>query len=105
MAYAKVALDELKEESDSGKLDIAAPAARSHIQVSSRFASIGLGAVIILAGAVWWFNRSRATVPAKAPTLVRLTSDSGLTTDPALSPAGKQSPMPSAGAAAAIPDV
>jgi len=88
MDDVKVALDELKEESDSGKLE-AAPSKRPHIQVSPRFASIALVAAIILAGAVWWFAQSRATVPTKTPTLVRLTSDSGLTANPALSPDGK----------------
>ena len=39
------------------------------------------------AGVAWWFTRSTHTVPA--PILTRLTSDSGLTTDPALSPDGK----------------
>ena len=45
--------------------------------------------MLATAGAAWWFSRPRATVPDKEPALVRLTSDSGLTTDPALSPEGK----------------
>jgi hypothetical protein len=56
---------------------------------------MALVAGAILAGAVWWFTRSHASTPANSPNLVRLTSDSGLTTEPALSPDGKLLAYPS----------
>jgi eukaryotic-like serine/threonine-protein kinase len=91
MADVKVALEELKEESESGKLEAGVPAltARPGFNVSPRLAAAMLSVLIVAAGAVWWFTRSRPTPPAKTPNLVRLTSDSGLTTDPALSLDGK----------------
>jgi Tol biopolymer transport system component/tRNA A-37 threonylcarbamoyl transferase component Bud32 len=91
MADLKVALEELKEESESGKLEIGVPAptARPGFFTSPRLAAAALGVIIIAAGAALWLNRPKATVPAKTSALVRLTSDSGLTTDPALSPDGK----------------
>ena len=87
MADAKVALEELKEDSESGKLEAAAPAARSKSPRLAAVALIALPILLAAAGAAWWLNRSKA--PAPAPALVRLTADSGLTTDPALSPDGK----------------
>jgi len=54
----------------------------------------GASAAVMLAGAAalatWWFMSSRRTggTPPEAP-MMRLTSDSGLTTDPAVSPDGK----------------
>ncbi len=89
MDDVKVALEELKEESESGNLETAVPLARLRIKRSPRSAAVALAALIILAGTTWWFTRSPAALPAKAPNLGRLTSDSGLTTDPALSPDGK----------------
>jgi serine/threonine protein kinase len=91
MADVKVALEELKEESESGKLELGAPpiTTRPGLTVSPRLAVVTLSVLIVAAGAVWWFTRSRPPAPAKTPNLVRLTSDSGLTTDPALSLDGK----------------
>jgi eukaryotic-like serine/threonine-protein kinase len=56
----------------------------------SRFIAVALAGLAIVgatAGLTWWLTRQHA--PNAAPTLTRLTSDSGLTTDPALSPDGK----------------
>jgi eukaryotic-like serine/threonine-protein kinase len=91
MADVKVALEELKEESESGKLEagILPTTKRPGFTVSPRLAAVMLSVMILAAGAVWWFTRSRPTATGKTPNLVRLTSDSGLTTDPALSPDGK----------------
>ena len=47
-------------------------------------ALISLAATVAL---TWWL--ARPSPPPPAPTFTRLTSDSGLTTDPALSPDGK----------------
>ncbi len=86
MDDVKLALEELKEESDSGKLRPATSApARPRVSVP-----LAVGLVVALlaaAGIAWWLTR--APRPASAPTLTRLTWDSGLTTDPALSPDGK----------------
>jgi Tol biopolymer transport system component len=83
MGDVKLALEELKEESQSGKLRPAPP----RVQIS-RWA---VSAVILLAagvaGGIWW--QARAPQAAPVPTLTRLTSDAGLTTDPSLSPDGK----------------
>jgi Tol biopolymer transport system component len=87
MSDLKVALEELKEESESGKLDSAA-LSRPTATKLRRYLVPSL-AVLLLAAGAWWLSRAKATAPRSAPTLVRLTSDSGLTTDPALSPDGK----------------
>src|SRR5438093_683535 len=47
----------------------------------------GFGLLGATVGLTWWLTRRAA--PTTAPILTRLTSDSGLTTDPALSPDGK----------------
>jgi len=51
--------------------------------------TIGLGVVLVIAsvGVTWWLMKS--SPPAPKHILTRLTSDTGLTTDPALSPDGK----------------
>ena len=86
MADLRVALEELKEESDSGKLTPAQPVlavARRKWLVSGLSA-----ALILLAGAggwLWWHSK-----PAKTTVrpLTRLTFN-GVSTNPAISPDGK----------------
>jgi Tol biopolymer transport system component len=89
MVDLKVALVELKEESDSGRLvsgfaPAAAPAKRRLVWVAPASALLALAIAGLLAWRTW---------PRKAPVtgliLTRLTTDSGLTSDPALSPDGK----------------
>ena len=55
----------------------------------SRLATVTVGVILLgaTAGLTWWLTRPAPQAPA--PTFKRLTSDSGLTTDPALSPDGK----------------
>jgi serine/threonine protein kinase len=89
MADVKVALEELKEESDSGRLETAVEATHPRSATSTRLAGIALSVTIVAAGTGLWLSRRGATPPLKTPALIRLTSDSGLTTDPALSPDGK----------------
>jgi Tol biopolymer transport system component/predicted Ser/Thr protein kinase len=86
MADVKVALEELKEESESGKLE-AAPAAPRALSRRPAWALIVFPLFLVSIGAAWWLTRPKTAAPS--PALVRLTADSGLTTDPALSPDGK----------------
>jgi eukaryotic-like serine/threonine-protein kinase len=84
MDDVKLVLEELKEDSDSGKLRAAA---RPRPRVSAGVVAAFVLLVSAVAGIMWWLMRSPR--PAPAPTLTRLTWDSGLTTDPAFSADGK----------------
>jgi eukaryotic-like serine/threonine-protein kinase len=79
-------LKRLKRETDSGQAVVMAPVYARRLQMRWIFAMLAVVAAAGL-GVVWWLMRSPK--PASVPTLTRLTSDSGLTTDPALSPDGK----------------
>jgi Tol biopolymer transport system component/predicted Ser/Thr protein kinase len=85
MEEVRLALEELKEESESGKLTaaVAAPGKPRRRWAMALAAAAGLTMVV----ALWWFRRPQA-LPT-GPVLTRLTSDAGLTTEPALSPDGK----------------
>jgi eukaryotic-like serine/threonine-protein kinase len=91
MDDVKVALEELKEDSESGKLEVGSlgQAPPAGLSISRRLAVAAFSMIVVGAGAAWWLNRPKATAPGTVPPLVRLTSDYGLTTDPALSPDGK----------------
>jgi serine/threonine protein kinase len=85
MADLKVALEELKEESDSGNL--LAPATMVPAR-GPKWRVIGLSAAALIlaaAGAFWWYPRP--SKPAER-TLTRLTSN-GSSFSPAISPDGK----------------
>jgi Tol biopolymer transport system component/predicted Ser/Thr protein kinase len=86
MIDVKLALEDLKEESDSGKL-LAAAAPRRRRRVVP-WAISGLMVVVLAAASValWLMRRPK---PLGAPLLMQLTTDTGLTTDPALSPDGR----------------
>ena len=85
----KVELEELKEESDSGTLSAAqapAMALRGDRKLWGAVAAV-LAVSLGAGGAYLWTHRAP---PAKRPPVIRrLTSDSGLTTLPAISPDGK----------------
>ncbi|MBP1598934.1 MAG: serine/threonine protein kinase [Acidobacteria bacterium] len=82
----KVALQELKEESDSGELTQTAPLARSRRRTLVRF---GVGAaLLILIIASLWFYRSRPSAPAAQLRAVPLTANGGDETCPSFSPDG-----------------
>jgi Tol biopolymer transport system component/DNA-binding winged helix-turn-helix (wHTH) protein len=68
------------------KAPVAAPASPRRWRLVM---TIGLGVVLVIAsvGVTWWLMKS--SPPAPKHILTRLTSDTGLTTDPALSPDGK----------------
>ena len=85
MADLKVALEELKEESESGKLTPARPAAGP----SRSWLAISLSVVVVLlaAAAGWFWWRSRPVKTAQRA-LTHLTSN-GVSFSPAISPDGK----------------
>src|SRR5579864_841326 len=85
-ADLKVALEELKEESDSGKLTPSTSAAQSN---NRTWIAVGLsGALVVLsviAGWLWWHSKPGNTAVRQ---LTRLTSN-GVSFSPAISPDGK----------------
>jgi hypothetical protein len=85
----KVALEELKEESDSGKLLSAPSVAAQRARRWLLPAVIATALVLVGAALGIGLLLRRPQPPAQGPVLTRLTFDSGLTTDPALSPDGK----------------
>ena len=87
MDDVKVALEEIKEESESGRLAVTAAAARPR---RSPLVYAALALVLLIAAAALWF-RSRSAPPAAAPglSLRQLTQDAGFTGYPAISPDGK----------------
>ncbi len=86
MADLKVALEELKEESDSGKLSASAPMAPHRKSRTWLVAAAALVLVVTIAAAVWWFSHKPAT---PAFEIERLTFEPGLVAFPAISPDGK----------------
>lgn len=91
VADLKVALQELKEDSDSGRLMTSvgpAPADGTRRRVwPVAFAGIGVLTAIAAAAGWYWFGRPSAA--PKPPALTRLTFDTGMTRDPAISRDGK----------------
>ncbi len=85
MGDVKLALQELMEESASGKLTAAPPKRRGHAAVLWIAAAFLL--VATLAAVAWWTLRPRAL--RQGVELARVTADEGLTAFPALSRDGK----------------
>ncbi len=85
MMDVKVALEELREESESGRP--ALPATRGAPRVRPAAIGAAMALVAATAGVTWWLTRPSGSV--RTPVLTQLTFDSGLTTDPALSPDSK----------------
>jgi serine/threonine protein kinase len=85
MADLKVALEELKDESESGRLGAFSPEIRA--RSPWRALPIGALALVVIAVAVMWsWPRLR---PAAPPSLRQLTFDAGNSSSPSLSPDGK----------------
>ncbi len=85
MKDAKVELEELREESESGKLAIEAPPER--IRRRWLWAVIAAALVLAAAGAAWRVTQHREEPP---PRVVPLTTFAGSETHPSFSPDGKQ---------------
>jgi Tol biopolymer transport system component len=91
MDDVKTLLEDLREEPESASL---APVAVADSAPGRRrwFIAAAVGALtasVLAAGLTWWLVRAQTrSEPSETP-VVRLTMDSGLTTDPALSPDGK----------------
>lgn len=90
MADLKVALEELREESDSGKLVAASPvAAASRLRKLLSISAAGLLLAGALAAFAVWRNGSDKA-PAQALRQIELTTYSGAERSPHLSPDGRQ---------------
>jgi serine/threonine protein kinase len=87
MAQIKLVLEELRLRSQTGQLQLARPRSKSAEWVR-RAAAAAIVTLAALAGADWWLYHRSPANPRPAD-LVRLTSDSGLTSFPALSPDGR----------------
>ncbi len=94
ISEVRIALEDLRTESASGtSISLTAPTSRLARSWSRRnvLAFAALAAVILLGALAWrWYtSRNGAKTPASEPVLSRLTSDPGLSTDPAISRDGK----------------
>jgi serine/threonine protein kinase len=88
MGDIKIALEELKEESDSGRIAEMLPAAPAPKSRTALLYS-ALAVVTILAAALLFLQLRKPPATAPGLTLRQLTQDSGLTSYPAISPDGK----------------
>jgi eukaryotic-like serine/threonine-protein kinase len=89
MSDVKLALDEIKEDSESGRL-AAGPASSSRPPPRERLAWIGAaGLMLVCAIGIWlWQGRNSDQAPRNF-SLRQLTADDGLTTTPAISSDGR----------------
>jgi Tol biopolymer transport system component/tRNA A-37 threonylcarbamoyl transferase component Bud32 len=85
MADLKVVLQDLKEDSESGKLR--RPGAEAVQRRRSPFLWIGLGTVAVAAAVLLWIFRPKATGPPEYQ-ITRMTYDEGATLTPSVSPNG-----------------
>jgi Tol biopolymer transport system component len=91
MSDLRVALAEIKEESESGSAATIAVAAAARQPRRSPWVWAGaLAAAAVLVGGAVWFRSGTSAPPAAAPRTVPLTSFSGRETSPSFSPDGNQ---------------
>lgn len=86
MDDVKLALEEVREDSESGKMGAADPPARAPKRWT--WAAAGVAAAGLL-GAGLWSTRSKPATNNRVAALSRVTSDAGLATTPAISLDGK----------------
>jgi Tol biopolymer transport system component len=86
MDDVRLALDEVRQESESGGQAAKSPKPRRRL---GWIVAGGVAAVGVLSAAGYWFMGREAEPPGGPPVLRRLTSDSGLSTTPAISQDGK----------------
>ena len=84
----KTLLEQLKEESESGALSLAQAVAAKRRTRSMPWIGLAAG-IATVAGAAWWVTTTREPKSMRASPPTRLTFDSGLTTEPVLSPDGR----------------
>ncbi|MFN0170754.1 MAG: protein kinase domain-containing protein [Bryobacteraceae bacterium] len=90
MDDVRLALEELKEESESGRLAAESLPKAGSVKRGPAWRIPALVALLVAAaagGAWWWKNRSRLETPSL--TMRALTADAGRTVAPAISPDGK----------------
>ncbi len=88
VADVKVELDELKEDSDSGRLQPAPARARQF--APARLVFVAVAVVAVIAAGWYWLSRQRPTEPEATLTAVPLTSYPGAEGAPSFSPDGTQ---------------
>jgi hypothetical protein len=88
MRDLRVALLDLKEESDSGVFAADAPPSRARGR--KPYVATAAAAAILLGGAAWWWTHRRAPEPEKEVSVVPLTAHPGDERDPTFSPDGNQ---------------
>jgi eukaryotic-like serine/threonine-protein kinase len=89
MADVKIALDALREESDAGRFVPELPAAGKDARRRRYGLMIAAGLLLLLSAGILTWLRIRPRPSAPPATLTKLTFDSGLTVDPALSRDGR----------------
>ena len=89
MDDVKIALEELKEESESGVLRAAVPVVARRV-LPAKYAVIAVAAVVILAAGAYWLTRQRSNEQEAPLTAGPLTSYAGEEACPSFSPDGTQ---------------
>jgi hypothetical protein len=89
MDDVKTLLEELKEESDSGRLISGPPGAKKPVRRWVLAAAIAAATLLVAgaAGVIWWLGESKP--PARQPIFTQLTDQPGQELYPSLSPDGK----------------
>jgi Tol biopolymer transport system component/tRNA A-37 threonylcarbamoyl transferase component Bud32 len=90
MGDVRIALEELKEESDSGRLaEMERPAAVHPRSSPLVYAAVAAGLVLIAGTTFWWASHTPTPAAPRHLTVRQLTQDVGNTSMPAISPDGK----------------
>ena len=89
MADLKVALEELRDDADSGRLTVQTPAAARNGRRALALVAIAAAVIVAAAGFVVW-RTSRPSAPAAELQPMPLTTFAGLESEPTLSPDGSQ---------------